>query len=107
MKVSDLAFSLSWVAASMPLLSLPTSQLLSRLPRIGTLLRLGVVLALVMATSNEAFAQEAAAAAPKEEVSVLYWLLKVSGWIGAFILLLSIYFGSVVVRSFLELRYPV
>lgn len=108
MKVSDLAFSLSWVAASMPLLSLPSSQLLPlRLPRIGTLLRIGVVLALVLATSNEAFAQEAAAGAPKEEVSVLFWLLKVSGWIGAFILLLSIYFGSVVVRSFLELRYPV
>jgi biopolymer transport protein ExbB len=67
------------------------------------------VFAFFIATGNLALAQETAggSAKPDEEVNVLFWLIQVSGWIGAFILLLSIYFGSVVVRSFLDLRLQV
>jgi biopolymer transport protein ExbB len=67
------------------------------------------VFAFVIVTGNFAVAQEATggSAKPGEEVNVLFWLIQVSGWIGAFILLLSIYFGSVVVRSFLDLRLQV
>jgi len=41
--------------------------------------------------------------APKQEDSMLVWLVKTSGWIGAVILALSIYFVTVVVQTFLDL----
>jgi biopolymer transport protein ExbB len=41
--------------------------------------------------------------APKAEDSMLMWLIKTSGWIGAIILALSIYFVTVVVQTFLDL----
>jgi biopolymer transport protein ExbB len=52
-------------------------------------------------------AEEAAAAAEEEtpvETSTFLWIIKTSGVIGAFLLLLSIYFIATVVRLFLELR---
>ncbi len=56
-----------------------------------------------------AIAQEGAAAegVPATETSFLFWLVNVSGPIGGFIFLLSIYFGSVTIRSFMELRMAV
>ncbi len=41
------------------------------------------------------------------EVNFLAWLIEVSGAIGILIFILSIYFGSVVIRSFVELRSKV
>jgi len=52
-------------------------------------------------------AQEAGADAEPQQVNALFWLLKVSGWIGVFILLLSIYFVSLLIRSILEIRESV
>lgn len=43
------------------------------------------------------------ATAPQAEDSMLMWLIKTSGWIGAIILALSIYFVTVVVQTFLDL----
>src|SRR4051812_30905426 len=43
------------------------------------------------------------ASAPRQEDSMLMWLIKTSGWIGAIILALSIYFVTVVVQTFLDL----
>ena len=45
--------------------------------------------------------------AEPQQVNALFWLLKVSGWIGVFILMLSIYFVSLLVRSILEIRETV
>jgi len=44
--------------------------------------------------------------APKEQPWLL-WFLECSGWIGAFILILSIYFVATTCRLFWELRLPV
>ena len=41
------------------------------------------------------------------QVNVLWWLIKVSGWIGLFILILSIYFVAVAIQAFLQLKLSV
>ncbi len=49
-------------------------------------------------------------AAPKSEAkskSTLWWIIETSGLIGAFLLLVSIYFVGLVVQLFMELRAPV
>src|SRR5687767_77234 len=43
-------------------------------------------------------------AAPKPQQSLLDWIVRTSGWIGAVLLCLSIYFVAKVVSLFLELR---
>jgi biopolymer transport protein ExbB len=48
-----------------------------------------------------------AEAKPAESTSVLYWLVETSGWIGAVLLVLSIYFVAKVVQMFMELRLEV
>ncbi len=53
------------------------------------------------APANPLAADESSA--PKQEDSMLMWLIKTSGWIGAIILALSIYFVTVVVQTFLDL----
>jgi biopolymer transport protein ExbB len=53
------------------------------------------------APANPLAADEASA--PQQEDSMLMWLIKTSGWIGAIILALSIYFVTVVVQTFLDL----
>ena len=54
-----------------------------------------------------AMAQEAAAPEPANEVNTLFWLAKVSGIIGLFLFLVSIYFVTVVIQNFLVLRMSV
>ncbi|MBU6239687.1 MAG: hypothetical protein KGQ51_17840, partial [Planctomycetes bacterium] len=44
------------------------------------------------------------ATSPVSQTNMLVWLIRVSGIIGAFILLLSIYFVALAVKSFLELN---
>jgi|694.fasta_scaffold10712_6 biopolymer transport protein ExbB len=65
-----------------------------------------VVLFLFGAIGMAQEAAEAAAegAAEPQSQSMLWWLIKVSGAIGVFILILSLYFVSVVIQQFLELR---
>lgn len=57
----------------------------------------------VPAAAPAAAPVDAETAAPKAEDSMLMWLIKTSGWIGAIILALSIYFVTVVVQTFLDL----
>jgi len=47
-----------------------------------------------------------AAAAPHQSKSTLGWLIETSGWIGAFLLVISMFFVATVMRLFLELREP-
>ncbi len=54
-----------------------------------------------------ALAQEAPEPEPVNDVNFLYWLAKVSGFIGLFIFLVSIYFVTVVIQNLLVLRIPV
>jgi biopolymer transport protein ExbB len=42
-----------------------------------------------------------------EQISTLTWLVNCSGWIGAVIFLLSIYFVATVIKLFMEIREPV
>ena len=72
-------------------------------PNIRRVLICFVAAAFMLGLSSTLYAQEAAPA-PKSEMSFLVWLAHVSGIIGLFILILSIYFVTVVVRNFLELR---
>ncbi|MFO1066721.1 MAG: hypothetical protein U0892_22920 [Pirellulales bacterium] len=73
---------------------------------IAALFAVGLIL------QNPAFAQEAGqaaqvagdAAAKESNGNFLAWLIKVSGVIGLFIFLISIYFVAVVVQNILELR---
>lgn len=51
----------------------------------------------------EGAAAEGEAHSPKQQ-STLIWLIHTSGWIGAILLVMSIYFVSLVVQLFLELR---
>jgi|HubBroStandDraft_6_1064221.scaffolds.fasta_scaffold88186_1 biopolymer transport protein ExbB len=44
---------------------------------------------------------------PAESKSILWWLIETSGWIGAVLLVLSIYFVAKVVQLFWELRLDV
>lgn len=48
-----------------------------------------------------------ASQAPHVTKSSLGWLIETSGWIGAFLLLISIFFVATVMRLFLELREPI
>ena len=48
-----------------------------------------------------------AEAKPAESKSILWWLIETSGWIGAVLLVLSIYFVAKVVHMFSELRLEV
>lgn len=48
--------------------------------------------------------QAPAAHAPK---STLAWIIETSGWIGAFLLVISIFFIATVMRLFIELREPI
>jgi len=48
-----------------------------------------------------------AEAKPAESKSILWWLIETSGWIGAVLLVLSIYFVAKVVQLFWELRLDV
>lgn len=60
---------------------------------------------LVMFVFQElAFGQEGGGEGEKKPQNALYWLIITSGWIGAIILAISVYFFSVVVQQFLELR---
>lgn len=43
----------------------------------------------------------------KEQGNALMWVIHTSGWIGAFLLLISIYFIATVMQLFMELRAPV
>ena len=90
-----------------------------RLPPVWPLLVLLAIVAFSFARPVSVRAQddpEAAAtsteAAPAEEKkheqkSSLMWIIETSGWIGAFLLLVSIYFVGLVVQLFMELRAPV
>jgi biopolymer transport protein ExbB len=53
-----------------------------------------------------AAAEETKAAAPHSK-STLMWLIETSGWIGAFLLVISMLFVATVMRLFLELREPI
>lgn len=46
------------------------------------------------------------AAAGTKSKSTLFWLIETSGWIGAFLLVISLLFVATVMRLFLELREP-
>jgi biopolymer transport protein ExbB len=60
------------------------------------------------APAADAPAADAPAAAPApESTNMLEWIIETSGWIGAILLALSIYFVATVVRMFLELRSSV
>jgi biopolymer transport protein ExbB len=47
------------------------------------------------------------AAAPHAAKSTLAWIISTSGWIGAFLLVISIFFIATVMRLFIELREPI
>ncbi len=68
-----------------------------------------VLMAVLMLSTDFSFAQEVAKAAGEapKQTSFLTWIVKVSGLIGAFIFLLSVYFGTVAIRSFMEIRQSV
>lgn len=71
------------------------------------LLMLGIVLLFAAVFDIDfTMAQEAANADGKspKSVSFLSWIIHVSGLIGAFIFMLSVYFGAVAIRSFMQLR---
>ncbi|HEY4263219.1 MAG TPA: MotA/TolQ/ExbB proton channel family protein [Schlesneria sp.] len=60
----------------------------------------------------KAQAEPAAAAAPAAPAahapkSTLAWIIETSGWIGAFLLVISIFFIATVMRLFIELREPI
>ncbi|HEY1786014.1 MAG TPA: hypothetical protein VGG30_10715, partial [Pirellulales bacterium] len=72
---------------------------------------LGLALTLLLATlavdglSSHAYAQEGeGAVAPVEQENALMWIIHTSGFIGAVLLVLSIYFVSTACRMFIELR---
>lgn len=68
-----------------------------------------VLIAVLMLHADVSFAQEVAKEAGEaaKQTSFLSWIIKVSGPIGAFIFLLSVYFGTVAIRSFMEIRQSV
>lgn len=76
-----------------------------------SLRRWAIVFALVLVTvclASTAFAQQAPPAESKEGgQSYLMWIITTSGFIGAVILLLSLYFVATVARLFMEMRQPV
>lgn len=52
-------------------------------------------------------AAAATQAAPHVAKSSLAWIIETSGWIGAFLLVISIFFIATVMRLFIELREPI
>ena len=82
-----------------------------RLPPLSSRLISRIALAILAFTllQSHVIAADPPEAAPTSGSgqSMLEWLIESSGWIGAFILVLSIYFVAVVVRSFLELRQSI
>jgi len=78
------------------------------------LLMLGLYIApnssIVQAQETDSHAAAAsghpAPATPKPTKSSLTWLIETSGWIGAFLLVISLMFVATVMRLFLELREP-
>lgn len=58
------------------------------------------------APENGAAAAAPTSAAPHAPKSSLTWLIETSGWIGAFLLVISMLFVATVMRLFLELREP-
>lgn len=98
----------------MPGTPLTESRAVSRLA--AALLFAGVVTLSVLAIPEWSLAQEGAAADPaanapatpaKEGQNPVWWFIKTSGLIGAFIFALSIYFIATVARLFKELRMQV
>jgi biopolymer transport protein ExbB len=79
-----------------------------RFARLTLLLLAGVAVFLVL-PPGLARAQEQGAVGGEGQggASMLWWIIEVSGVIGAFIFLLSFYFVSVVIQQFLELRQSV
>jgi biopolymer transport protein ExbB len=67
----------------------------------------------LLALPAEVFAQAeqpaaaATQAAPHVAKSSLAWIIETSGWIGAFLLVISIFFIATVMRLFIELREPI
>ena len=57
--------------------------------------------------AESCWAQQANATEKPNEVNVLFWLIKVSGPIGAFIFVLSVYFVAVAFKQYFELRLSV
>jgi biopolymer transport protein ExbB len=81
---------------------------LRRCARFCLLLIIVGAAACLVLQSGVAFGQEEGAPAEGEGGgSLLWWIIKVSGVIGAFIFLLSFYFVAVVIQQFLELRQSV
>ncbi|HEY1602125.1 MAG TPA: MotA/TolQ/ExbB proton channel family protein [Pirellulales bacterium] len=67
---------------------------------------LATALVVAVSASFAAAAEGEPTASPQGE-SLLWWVARCSGWIGAGILLLSMYFVATVVRMFMELREKV
>ncbi len=76
-------------------------------PRVRRILVCFVAALFLVGVASVGWAQEADAAPKTNEMSFLIWLAHVSGIIGLFILILSIYFVAIVVKNFLELRMSV
>jgi biopolymer transport protein ExbB len=80
----------------------------SEVPRLLTLLALAVVIIGVAFATASAWGQEptavATSEAPHQTKSTLMWFLESSGWIGAIILLLSMYFVATVGKLFFEMK---
>lgn len=84
-----------------------TSWLQTLSPKIRRVLISFAAALIMFGVASTLYAQEAVEPTKTSEMSFLVWLAHVSGIIGLFILILSIYFVTVVVRNFLELRMPV
>ncbi len=93
---------------SLPRLSLRDPSL-RRCVRACLLLMIGVTVACLVLQSGVALAQgdEGSGEGEAQGGSLLWWIIRVSGVIGAFIFLLSFYFVAVTIQQFLELRQSV
>ncbi len=81
-----------------------------RWARLCLLAFIGLAVACLVLQSGMALAQEEGAEggeAAQASESLLWWIMRVSGVIGAFIFLLSFYFVAVTIQQFLELRQDV
>lgn len=58
-----------------------------------------------LAQDSESSSEESSDGGGPEEQNYLEWLIETSGWIGAFILVLSIYLVASTTRNFMELRH--
>ncbi len=91
---------LSSIAFGNPYLSV-VSILLPRMIFVGLVMAMFVTLPSVSVIAQEVAAE--VKETPKQS-SFLIWIIQVSGLIGGFIFFLSVYFGTVTIRSFLDLR---